>query len=63
VQIPVQMSGKNVFITVEPIPDFSSAPFFLTILKAAIPANAAPHLTYPMTNQAATSSPSGRAFR
>jgi hypothetical protein len=61
--IPVLMSGKTVYITVEPEPDFSSAPFFLTVLKGAIPANAAPHLTYDMTNQAATSAPSGRAYR
>lgn len=60
---PVMMSGKTVFITVEPVPDFSSAPFFLTILKGSIPSNAAPHLTYPMTNQAVTSSPTGRAYR
>jgi hypothetical protein len=60
---PVIMSGKNIFVTIEPEPDFSSAPFLLTVLKASIPANAAPHLTYNMTNQAAISSPSGVAIR
>ncbi len=60
---PINMSGKNIYITVEPDPDFSPDPFFLTLLKAAIPANAAPHLTYTMTNQAVTSSPTGKATR
>ncbi|HNW99799.1 MAG TPA: hypothetical protein PKK33_00385 [Candidatus Cloacimonadota bacterium] len=60
---PVLLNGKNIFITVQPDVNYITTPFFLTILKSAIPANAAPHLTYSMSNQSSENSPHGYVYR
>jgi hypothetical protein len=60
---PVMMNGKNIFITIEPDPDFSTEPFFIAILKASINTLAVPNFTYSMQNQDIITSLIGRAFR
>lgn len=57
---PTNLWSQMAVITVEPVPDDSPAPFTLKPLTAAIPANAADHVTFSMTLNVA-SFPSGTA--
>nr|MBC8279451.1 hypothetical protein [Chloroflexota bacterium] len=57
---PVDLSGATAVISVEPMPDDSSAPFTLKPLKGTIPADATDHVTYQLNNNA-TELPSGLA--
>ena len=59
---PTDLSGSTIVVTIEPYPDFSADPFFLKPLVGMTPGNASAHVTYPMTNTAA-SFPMGTATR
>ena len=63
VTFPVDLAGKTVVISVEPVPDNSASPFFLKPLLGSVPAMATDHTVYSMTNNAATSNPTGTATR
>jgi hypothetical protein len=60
---PTNLSGATVVVSVEPVPDNSSAPFALKPLVATVPAAAADHTPYNMNNNATNSNPSGVATR
>jgi hypothetical protein len=59
---PTDLSGSTIVVTIEPNPDFSPDPFFLKPLAGMVPVNATDHVSYPMTNIAA-SFPTGTATR
>lgn len=51
---PLDLSGATVVVSVEPFPDNDSKPFLLKPLVATVPANAADHTSYNMTNNNST---------
>ncbi len=56
---PVDLSGKTVVISVEPVPDNSPAPFLLKPLVSMIPTSALDHADYSMENNATATNPTG----
>ncbi len=60
---PLDLSGANVVISVEPFPDNSPAPFTLKPLVAQVPNNAMTHTLLNMGNNAMSSSPTGLVRR
>jgi hypothetical protein len=60
---PTDLAGKTVVISIEPSPVNSTNPFILKPLVGEVPANATDHVTYNMTNNAATTNPSGTVTR
>ncbi len=56
---PTDLAGKTVVISVEPVPDNSSAPFVLKPLVGPVPADATDHFAYDMNNNAAATNPTG----
>ena len=57
---PTNLSGQELMITIEPVPDNDADdPFFLTPLRATIQTNASAATQYDLTNQAATNNPTG----
>ncbi len=56
---PVDLTGKTVVISVEPVPDNSAAPFTLKPLVGAVSADAPVHAPLGMDNNAANTNPSG----
>jgi len=60
---PVDLSGKTVVISVEPVPDNSAAPFALKPLVGSVPADALDHTLYDMNNNAAATNPTGSVSR
>lgn len=60
---PVDLSGDVVVISVEPSPDNSTAPFLLKPLVGMVPANAAQHTAYEMSNNASVTNPTGNVSR
>lgn len=60
---PTDLSEAMVVISVEPVPDNSSAPFLLKPLAGQVPANALDHTLYSMNNNATNTNPSGSVSR
>ena len=60
---PTNLAGKTVVISVEPVPDNSTAPFLLKPLVGNVPSDATDHTLYNMTNNASNTNPSGTATR
>lgn len=60
---PTDLTGNNVVLTIEPMPDNSASPFVLKPLEATVPNLSNPMVNYPMNNIAAVSFPSGRVTR
>jgi hypothetical protein len=60
---PLDLSGAKVYITSEPNPDNSPAPFFVKILSATVPTNAVAETVYSMTNIFNTNAPTGTAVK
>ncbi len=56
---PVDLAGKTVVISVEPVPDNSPAPFTLKPLVGPVAADAIDHTPYSMNNNAANTNPTG----
>lgn len=56
---PTNLSGAKVVISIEPVPDNSSAPFLLKPLLGDVPANADVHKAYSMNNISANTNPTG----
>jgi len=56
---PVDLAGKTVVISVEPVPDNSPAPFVLKPLVGMVAADAVDHITYDMGNNAVATNPTG----
>ncbi len=56
---PIDLAGKTVVISVEPVPDNSPAPFTLKPLVGPVPADADDHTFYEMNNNASATNPSG----
>ncbi len=56
---PVDLAGKTVVISVEPVPDNSPAPFVLKPLVGMVAADAIDHTTYDMANNAVATNPTG----
>ena len=63
VTFPVDLAGKTVVISVEPIPDNSTAPFLLKPLVGPVPADAIDHTSYNMNNNASATNPTGSVVR
>jgi len=60
---PTDLSGGKAVISIEPVPDNSTAPFLLKPLLADIPAAAADHTAYDLGNIAANTNPMGMATK
>jgi len=60
---PVDLAGKTVVISVEPVPDNSPAPFVLKPLVGMVAADAVDHVTYDMGNNAVATNPTGTATK
>lgn len=58
---PTDLSGAKVVISIEPMPDNSSAPFLLKPLLGDVPTDAADHTAYMLSNISADTSPTGTA--
>lgn len=56
---PVDLAGKTVVISVEPVPDNSPAPFLLKPLVGPVAEGAVDHTFYEMNNNAIATNPSG----
>lgn len=56
---PIDLSGKTVVISVEPVPDNSPAPFTLKPLVGPVPGDALDHTLYNLNNNALSSNPTG----
>lgn len=63
VTFPTDLAGKTVVISVEPVPDNSTAPFLLKPLVGPVPAGAMDHTLYNMNNNASATNPTGSAKR
>ena len=59
VTFPTDLAGKTVVISVEPVPDNSTAPFLLKPLVGPVPTDATDHTPYTMNNNAAATNPTG----
>lgn len=55
---PLELKGGRIVISVEPVPDNSTAPFLLKPLVHDVPSDAADHTVLTMTNDAVNSNPS-----
>ncbi len=60
---PTNLSGGAVVISVEPVPDNSSAPFLLKPLVGMVPSDAQDHTLYGMDNNAEATNPQGTVSR
>ena len=60
---PTDLTGGTIVISIEPMPDNSSAPFTLKPLVGMVPSPAAVHTVYTMDNNAAATNPVGSASR
>jgi len=60
---PVDLAGKTIVISVEPVPDNSPAPFALKPLVGPVPAAATDHTPYSMNNNASATNPTGTVTR
>ena len=60
---PTDLSSAVAVISIEPVPDNSTAPFLLKPLVGNVPANAQDHFSYQMDNNAAMTNPTGTASR
>lgn len=60
---PTDLAGGTAVISIEPVPDNSSAPFVLKPLAAGIPADAIDHTLYSLMNNSTASFPTGSAMR
>jgi len=60
---PTDLSGKTVFISIEPDPDNSRAPFTLKPLVGMVPEDAADRTLYSMGNNAVATNPTGSVTR
>jgi len=60
---PTDLSGATIVVSVEPVPDNSTAPFLLKPLVGGVPAAALDHTLYGMDNNAAATNPRGTATR
>lgn len=60
---PINLSGANIVLSIEPSPDNNPDPFNMVPLVGTVPANAMEQTGYTMTNQAATAFPTGTAKR
>ncbi len=58
---PTDLSGGTVVISIEPVPDNSTAPFLLKPLVGQVPADALDHTAYSMGNNAVATNPTGTA--
>ncbi len=58
---PTDLSETKIVISVEPVPDNSSAPFLLKPLLGDVPANAADHTVYSLGNASGNTNPTGSA--
>lgn len=63
VTLPTDLSGKEVFVTVEPVTDNSPEPFILKPLMGTVPTTASPMTPYTLTNNSAATNPVGTATR
>ncbi|MCT4664405.1 MAG: anti-sigma factor [Flavobacteriales bacterium] len=63
VNFPVSLLGKNIVISIEPVPDNSPAPFSMKPLIGTAPADGMPLTVYNMENKIADNKPSGKAMR
>lgn len=63
VSFPVNLLGKNIVISIEPVPDNSPAPFSMKPLVGTAPADGMPLTVYSMENKIADNKPSGKAMR
>lgn len=63
VTFPTDLAGKTVVISVEPMPDNSTAPFVLKPLVGSVPAAAMDHTLYMMMNNASATNPTGSVSR
>lgn len=60
---PVDLAGKTVVVSIEPVPDNSAAPFLLKPLVGPVPADATDHTSYPMNNNSTATNPTGTVTR
>ncbi|HYG16647.1 MAG TPA: hypothetical protein VEC12_12900 [Bacteroidia bacterium] len=60
---PTDLTGNKMFVSIEPVPNNSSAPFLLKPLEATVPNPSAAMVNYPMNNIAAGSFPAGTVTR
>ena len=60
---PTDLSGAAIVVSIEPVPDNSTAPFQLKPLFGTAPASAMPMTVYSINNQAATNFPGGSVSR
>jgi len=60
---PTDLDGATIVISVEPVPDNSSAPFLLKPLVGGVPASAMDHTLYNMNNNSSSSNPTGTVSR
>lgn len=58
---PTDLSGAKIVISIEPVPDNSSAPFLLKPLLGDVAANAADHTAYSLGNISGNTNPTGSA--
>jgi hypothetical protein len=58
---PLDLSGANVVISVEPFPDDDAAPFQLKPMVGTVPAGASSGTNYSMTSQSSSTFPTGSA--
>jgi len=63
VNLPTDLAGKTVVISVEPDPDNSPTPFLLKPLVAQVANDSQDHTPYGMNNNASNSNPTGSATR
>ena len=59
---PTDLSEAKIVISVEPVPDNSSAPFLLKPLLGDVPANATDHTVYSFENSSGSTNPTGSAI-
>lgn len=60
---PTDLTGQTVVISIEPVPDNSTAPFTLKPLVGPVPDNAADHTVLTMNNNASQTNPTGSVRR
>ena len=60
---PVDLAGKTIVISVEPVPDNSPAPFVLKPLVGNVPTGAIDHTAYDLGNNATATNPTGTVER
>lgn len=60
---PTDLTAATIVISVEPVPDNSTAPFLLKPLIGSVPAAATDHTFYEMNNEGNSSTPTGTVTR